>query len=104
MPLFRSFLVPFNASLGTSYGFIQNYGLVLIEEELVVEFIDRGHPTYNMMPFACEVGGVSHLQKFSRILASPHESHVFCRDLIIWIASHFSGMLNGLCGDYLMFV
>ena len=53
MPLLRRFLVPFSASLGASYGFIQNYGLVLIEEELVVEFIDRGYPIYNLMPFAC---------------------------------------------------
>jgi len=104
MPLFRRFLVPFNASLGTSYGFIQNYGLILIEEELVVEFIDRRHPTHNMMLFASEVGGVSYLGKFSHFLASPHESHVFSRYLLILIPSHFSGMLNGLCVDYLMFV
>ena len=104
MPLLRRFLVPFSASLSASYGFIQNYGLVLIEEELVVEFIDRGHTTHNLMPFACKVGGVSHLGNFAHFLASPHESHVFSRYLIIWIPSHFSGMLNGLCGDYLVLV
>lgn len=104
MPLLRRFLVPFSASLGASYGFIQNDGLVLIEEELVVEFIDRGHTTHNLMPFACEVGSVSHLGKFTHFLASPHESHVFGRYLVIWIPTHFSGMVNGLCGDNLVLV
>jgi len=62
LPLLRRFLVAFNSSLGTPNGYVHD--LVLVEEELVVEFVERRHTSHNRLPLACDFGGVSHLLKF----------------------------------------
>ena len=62
LPLLGRFLVAFNSSMGTPNGYVHD--LVLVEEELVVKFVERGHTSHNRLPLACDFGGVSRLRKF----------------------------------------
>ena len=78
LPRSRLLLLPFHASFGTLNGFVHNYGLlVLIEEVLAVEFMNRRHSTHNLLPLASVMGDVFHLRRLPEVLAGPHESDVF---------------------------